>query len=127
MGRQRGALDTHSRPHAAAQRCPHPAIPHPPDPELWPLQSFIRCLIDTARLPDLEAALTSAAAQADVTAIQAAAAAADTPEAASTAALRLQNLICQPMDAAGMQRKEASQPQPRCSRPRRSAELIQLR
>ena len=45
MGRQRGALGTHSRPHAAAQRCPHPAIPHPPDPELWPLQSFIRCLI----------------------------------------------------------------------------------
>ena len=36
---------THSRPHVAAQRCPHPAIPHPPDPELWPLQSFIHCLI----------------------------------------------------------------------------------
>ena len=36
----------HSRPHAAAQRCPHilPA-PIPPDPELWPLQSFIHCLI----------------------------------------------------------------------------------
>jgi len=45
VGRQRGALGTHSRPHAAAQRCPHPAIPHPPDPELWHLQSFIHCLI----------------------------------------------------------------------------------
>ena len=101
-----------------------PAPPPPPPPPTSPPPDYT---IDTARLPDLEAALTSTAAQADLTAIQAAAAAADTPEAASTAALRLQNLICQAMDAAGMQRKEASQPQPRRSRPRRSAELIQLR
>ena len=74
----------------------------------------------------MEAALQSAEAQAELAAIRQAAAEATTLEATSAAALRFQNLICQAMDAAGMQRRDATQP-PRRTRPRRSAELVRLR